>query len=131
MLEARQEMISQPALINITRDRARVILFRDGQSFSYVASFAEVEVDIETGKYDITDFLAVADVGVGLRSGAEGVGNVGLAHIADHARKHHRRHQQQRGREGRVLVRGAEEAQKSGHGRDIYVGTPDSARRGT
>lgn len=36
---------------------------RDGQSFSYVASFAEVEVDIETGKYQITDFLAVADVG--------------------------------------------------------------------
>jgi len=36
---------------------------RDGQSFSYVASFAEVEVDTETGKYAITDFLAVADVG--------------------------------------------------------------------
>jgi xanthine dehydrogenase molybdenum-binding subunit len=36
---------------------------RDGQSFSYVASFAEVEVDIETGKYEITNFLAVADVG--------------------------------------------------------------------
>jgi len=36
---------------------------RDGQSFSYVASFAEVEVDIETGKYYITEFLAVADVG--------------------------------------------------------------------
>ena len=36
---------------------------RDGQSFSYVAVFAEVEVDVETGKYDITDFLAVADVG--------------------------------------------------------------------
>jgi CO/xanthine dehydrogenase Mo-binding subunit len=35
----------------------------DGQSFSYVASFAEVEVDTETGKYYITDFLAVADVG--------------------------------------------------------------------
>jgi len=35
----------------------------DGQSFSYVASFAEVEVDSETGKYHITDFLAVADVG--------------------------------------------------------------------
>ena len=35
----------------------------DGQSFSYVASFAEVEVDVETGKYHITDFLAVADVG--------------------------------------------------------------------
>jgi xanthine dehydrogenase molybdenum-binding subunit len=36
---------------------------RDGQTFSYVASFAEIEVDVETGKYDITDFLAVADVG--------------------------------------------------------------------
>ncbi len=35
----------------------------DGQSFSYVASFAEIEVDLETGKYYITDFLAVADVG--------------------------------------------------------------------
>ena len=28
-----------------------------------MASFAEVEVDLETGKYDIMDFLAVADVG--------------------------------------------------------------------
>lgn len=35
----------------------------DGQSFSYVATFAEVEVDVETGKYYITDFLASADVG--------------------------------------------------------------------
>ena len=36
---------------------------RDGQTFSYVASFAEVEVDLETGKYNIVDFLAYADVG--------------------------------------------------------------------
>ena len=36
---------------------------RDGMTFSYVASFAEVEVDIETGKYEIVDFLAYADVG--------------------------------------------------------------------
>jgi CO/xanthine dehydrogenase Mo-binding subunit len=36
---------------------------RDGQTFSYVASFAEIEVDVETGKYDIVDFLAYADVG--------------------------------------------------------------------
>jgi xanthine dehydrogenase molybdenum-binding subunit len=36
---------------------------RDGSTFSYVASFAEVEVDVETGKYDIIDFLAYADVG--------------------------------------------------------------------
>ena len=36
---------------------------RDGSTFSYVASFADVEVDVETGKYDIIDFLAYADVG--------------------------------------------------------------------
>ncbi len=36
---------------------------RDGATFSYIASFAEVEVDVETGKYNIVDFLAYADVG--------------------------------------------------------------------
>ena len=35
----------------------------DGQSRSFVAGFAEVEVDVETGKYQILDYLAVADVG--------------------------------------------------------------------
>ena len=32
-------------------------------TYSFVASFAEVEIDVETGKYHILDFLAVADVG--------------------------------------------------------------------
>jgi CO/xanthine dehydrogenase Mo-binding subunit len=36
---------------------------RNGATHSYVASFAEVEVDVETGAYTILDFLAVADVG--------------------------------------------------------------------
>jgi CO/xanthine dehydrogenase Mo-binding subunit len=36
---------------------------RDGMTHSYVASFAEIEVDVETGKYFIVDFLAYADVG--------------------------------------------------------------------
>src|SRR5580704_7306849 len=36
---------------------------RDGITHSYVASFAEVEVDVETGHYHIVDFLAYADVG--------------------------------------------------------------------
>jgi len=36
---------------------------RDGISKSYVASFAEVEVDVETGHYRILDFAAVADCG--------------------------------------------------------------------
>jgi CO/xanthine dehydrogenase Mo-binding subunit len=36
---------------------------RDGQSYGFVAGFAEVEVDVETGVYHIVDYLAVADVG--------------------------------------------------------------------
>jgi xanthine dehydrogenase molybdenum-binding subunit len=36
---------------------------RDGVTHSFVAGFAEVEVDVETGKYRIVDYLAVADVG--------------------------------------------------------------------
>jgi CO/xanthine dehydrogenase Mo-binding subunit len=45
--------------IAAARDKAP----HDGQTHSFVASFAEVEVDLETGKYHITDFLAIADVG--------------------------------------------------------------------
>jgi CO/xanthine dehydrogenase Mo-binding subunit len=36
---------------------------RDGISKSYVAGFAEVEVDVETGTYRILDLLAVSDCG--------------------------------------------------------------------
>jgi CO/xanthine dehydrogenase Mo-binding subunit len=36
---------------------------REGTSKSYVAGFAEVEVDVETGAFQIVDFVAVADVG--------------------------------------------------------------------
>ncbi|EFL52182.1 aldehyde oxidase and xanthine dehydrogenase molybdopterin binding [Solidesulfovibrio fructosivorans JJ]] len=36
---------------------------RDGQTYSYVAAFAEVAVDTETGMYRITDFHAQADAG--------------------------------------------------------------------
>ncbi|HMF18637.1 MAG TPA: xanthine dehydrogenase family protein molybdopterin-binding subunit [Gemmataceae bacterium] len=46
-------------LVGVAKDKYP----HDGTSMSYVASFAEVEVDVETGKYYITDFLAYADVG--------------------------------------------------------------------
>ena len=36
---------------------------RDGASKSYVAGFAEVEVDVETGHYTVVEFVSVADVG--------------------------------------------------------------------
>jgi CO/xanthine dehydrogenase Mo-binding subunit len=45
---------------------------RDGVTHSYVASFAEVEVDVETGKYQIVDFLAYADVGTVIHPAALG-----------------------------------------------------------
>jgi CO/xanthine dehydrogenase Mo-binding subunit len=36
---------------------------RDGVSKSYVAAFAEVEVDVETGRYQVLDMTAVIDCG--------------------------------------------------------------------
>jgi CO/xanthine dehydrogenase Mo-binding subunit len=36
---------------------------RDGTSKSYVAGFAEVEVDVETGAYKVIDYVAVVDCG--------------------------------------------------------------------
>ena len=44
----------------------------DGDSFSYLACFAEVETDLETGKYYITDYLGYADVGTVLHPAALG-----------------------------------------------------------
>jgi xanthine dehydrogenase molybdenum-binding subunit len=44
----------------------------DGATHSFVATFAEVEVDLETGKYHIIDFLAYADVGTVLHPRALG-----------------------------------------------------------
>ena len=45
---------------------------RDGGSYSYVAGFAEVEVDVETGNYQMLDYLAVADVGTVIHPNALG-----------------------------------------------------------
>lgn len=46
-------------LMGVARDTYK----RDGATFSFVAGFAEVEIDVETGGYRLVDFLAVADVG--------------------------------------------------------------------
>ena len=51
---------------------ARDTMPRDGLTHSYVAGFAEVEVDLETGHYKILDYLAVADVGTILHPRALG-----------------------------------------------------------
>ena len=44
----------------------------DGDSYSYLACFAEVEADVETGKYEIVDYMACADVGTVLHPAALG-----------------------------------------------------------
>ena len=46
-------------LMGVARDSYE----RDGRTFSFVAGFAEVEVDLETGDYRILDYLAVGDSG--------------------------------------------------------------------
>jgi xanthine dehydrogenase molybdenum-binding subunit len=51
--------LSGQGLLGVAKDS----MPRDGQTHSYVAGFAEVEVDVETGRYRIVDYLAVADVG--------------------------------------------------------------------
>jgi len=55
-------------LMGVARDTYR----HDGVTHSYVAAFAEVEVDLETGKYHIVDYLAVADVGTVIHPNALG-----------------------------------------------------------
>ena len=46
-------------LMGVARDTYK----RDGTSFSFVAGFAEVEVDVETGAYRLVDFTAIGDSG--------------------------------------------------------------------
>ena len=46
-------------LMGVARDGYK----HDGNSLSFVAAFAEVEVDVETGAYKLLDYLVVGDVG--------------------------------------------------------------------
>jgi len=58
---------------------------RDGRTMSYVIGFSEVEVDLETGKCEVIDYAAVADVGLVLHPASLGGqifggGMLGLGH---------------------------------------------------
>lgn len=55
-------------LMGVARDNYQ----QDGRAFSFVAAFAEVEIDVETGSYRILDFLSVADVGTVIHPSALG-----------------------------------------------------------
>jgi CO/xanthine dehydrogenase Mo-binding subunit len=59
---------------------------RKGNTQSFVAGFAEVEVDVETGQYRIVDYLSVADVGTvlnprGLEGQLDGGANQGIGYL--------------------------------------------------
>lgn len=68
MTKTSMKALAGSGFIAAARDTAP----HDGQTNSFTATFAEVEVDLETGKYSIIDFLAVADVGVVLHPRALG-----------------------------------------------------------
>jgi len=58
---------------------------RDGNTFSFVVGFAEVEVDVETGKVTLVDYLSVGDVGTivnprSLMAQLNGGSCLGIAH---------------------------------------------------
>jgi len=58
---------------------------RDGQTQSYSVGFAEVEIDVETGKYQILEFALVGDVGTvinprSLQGQAFGGAMLGIGH---------------------------------------------------
>jgi CO/xanthine dehydrogenase Mo-binding subunit len=66
--KASAAMLAGQGLMAVARDSYP----RQGSTYSFVVGFMEVDVDVETGHYDIVDFLAVADVGVVLHPRALG-----------------------------------------------------------
>ena len=58
---------------------------RNGTTYSFVVGFAEVEVDVETGKVTLIDYLGVGDVGTvinprSLLAQIKGGSCLGIAH---------------------------------------------------
>ena len=59
MTKASTAALAGQGLVGVAKDEFP----HKGTTFSFVAGFAEVEVDVETGEYEVLDYLAVADVG--------------------------------------------------------------------
>ncbi len=57
--KASMKVVAGQGLIGVAKDTYK----RDGNTHSFVAGFAEVEVDVETGAWRVVDYTAVADVG--------------------------------------------------------------------
>jgi CO/xanthine dehydrogenase Mo-binding subunit len=59
MTRASATALAGQGLMGVAKDNYK----HDGDTYSFVVGFAEVEVDVETGKTHLLDFLAVGDVG--------------------------------------------------------------------
>ena len=59
MTKASATALAGLGLMGVAKDNYK----HDGDTYSFVVGFAEVEVDVETGKTHLLDFLAVGDVG--------------------------------------------------------------------
>ncbi len=75
------KIIAGQGLMGVAKD----VYPRDGDTYSFVVGFAEVEVDLETGATTIVDYLGVADVGTivnprSLRGQILGGSILGLGH---------------------------------------------------
>jgi CO/xanthine dehydrogenase Mo-binding subunit len=82
MTKASVTALAGQGLIGVARDN----FGRKGNTQSWVASFAEVEVDVETGEYRLVDYCAATDCGVvinprGLGGQLHGGGVQGFGHI--------------------------------------------------
>ncbi|MFM1886833.1 MAG: hypothetical protein RL026_1990 [Pseudomonadota bacterium] len=87
MTKASASALAGTGLIGVAKDT----LPTDGAVAAYAAAFVEIELDVETGKYRILDYLAVADCGTvihpagletQIKSGAvQGFGVAGLERI--------------------------------------------------
>lgn len=65
---------------------------RDGATYSFVAGFAEVEVDVETGRVTLVDYLGVGDIGTvinprSLVAQIKGGSCLGIAHALSRSRR--------------------------------------------
>ncbi len=82
MTKASVAGLAGQGLIGVARDNFP----RKGNTQSWVASFAEVEVDVETGEYRLVDYCAATDCGTvinprGLAAQLHGGGVQGFGHI--------------------------------------------------
>ncbi|MBZ5556313.1 MAG: xanthine dehydrogenase family protein molybdopterin-binding subunit [Acidobacteriia bacterium] len=85
MTKASATALAGRGLMGVAKDTFK----HDGDTMSFVAGFAEVEVDVETGEFAVVDYTAVVDVGTVLhprncQGQTYGGSLLGMAHAIGH-----------------------------------------------